>query len=144
VINREIIGSLEIAHKLGAKLIVVKGHSSCGAVGLALANEAANSVGSITGKIRRAVEDCGCGAHGTKGGHADGKAMLDQVARQNVENSLADIIEGSAFLREKITRCEMGLVGAFHDIATSTVHFGELVMPSDFDRYRRGAVSLAA
>jgi len=142
VINREIIGSLEIAHKLGAKLIVVKGHSSCGAVGLALANEAANSVGSITGKIRRAVDDCGCGAHAPTG--ADGKKVLDQVARRNVENSLADIIEGSAFLREKITRGEMGLVGAFHDIATSTVHFGELVKSSDFDRYRRDAANLAA
>lgn len=142
VINREIIGSLEIAHKLGAKLIVVKGHSSCGAVGLALANEAANSVGSITGKIRRAVDDCGCGGHVPTG--ADGKKVLDQVARQNVENSLADIIEGSAFLREKITRGEMGLVGAFHDIATSTVHFGELVKSSDFDRYRRDAANLAA
>jgi len=142
VINREIIGSLEIAHKLGAKLIVVKGHSSCGAVGLALANEAANSVGSITGKIRRAVDDCGCGAHAPQG--ADAKKVLDQVARQNVQNSLADIIEGSAFLREKITRGEMGLVGAFHDIATSTVHFGELVKSSDFDRYRRDAANLAA
>jgi len=142
VINREIIGSLEIAHKLGAKLIVVKGHSSCGAVGLALANEAANSVGSITGKIRRAVEDCGCGAHAPTG--ADGKKMLDQVARQNVENSLADIIEGSAFLRERITRGEMGLVGAFHDIATSTVHFGELVKSSEFDRYRRDSAPLTA
>jgi carbonic anhydrase len=142
VINREIIGSLEIAHKLGAKLIVVKGHSSCGAVGLALANEAANSVGSITGKIRRAVDDCGCGAHVPTG--AEGKKVLDQVARQNVENSLADIIEGSAFLREKITRGEMGLVGAFHDIASSTVHFGELVQPSDFDRYRRDPANLAA
>ena len=142
VINREIIGSLEIAHKLGAKLIVVKGHSSCGAVGLALANEAANSVGSITGKIRRAVDDCGCGAHVPTG--ADGKKVLDQVARQNVENSLADIIEGSAFLREKITRGEMGLVGAFHDIASSTVHFGELVKSSDFDRYRRDPANLAA
>jgi carbonic anhydrase len=142
VINREIIGSLEIAHKLGAKLIVVKGHSSCGAVGLALANEAANSVGSITGKIRRAVDDCGCGAHVPTG--AEGKKVLDQVARRNVENSLADIIEGSAFLREKITRGEMGLVGAFHDIATSTVHFGELVKSSDFDRYRRDPANLAA
>ncbi|RYE80919.1 MAG: carbonic anhydrase [Oxalobacteraceae bacterium] len=142
VINREIIGSLEIAHKLGAKLIVVKGHSSCGAVGLALANEAANSVGSITGKIRRAVDDCGCGAHVPTG--AEGKKVLDQVARRNVENSLADIIEGSAFLREKITRGEMGLVGAFHDIATSTVHFGELVKSSDFDRYRRDSANIAA
>jgi carbonic anhydrase len=140
VISREIIGSLEIAHKLGAKLIVVKGHSSCGAIGLALKNEAAHSVGAITGKIRKAVEECRCGAQ-----HAPaGQALLEQVTRRNIENSLAEIINGSAFLRERIARGEMGLVGAYHDIATRTVHFGELVTSDDFDRYRGPGTDLAA
>jgi carbonic anhydrase len=40
---------------------------------------------------------------------------------------------GSAFLRERIARGEMGLVGAYHDIATRTVQFGELVKPDDMD-----------
>lgn len=129
VISREIIGSLEIAHKLGAKLIVVKGHSSCGAIGLALQNEKGHSVGAITGKIRKAIDDCQCGAQ-----HAPtGQAMLEQVTRRNIENSLDEIIAGSAFLRERIARGEMGLVGAYHDIATRTVHFGELVTPDRID-----------
>jgi carbonic anhydrase len=125
VISREIIGSLEIAHKLGAKLIVVKGHSSCGAIGLALQNEGAHSVGAITGKIRKAIEDCQCGAHHPP----EGQALLEQVTRRNIENSLQEIMAGSAFLRERIARGEMGLVGAYHDIATRTVQFGELVPP---------------
>jgi carbonic anhydrase len=129
VISREIIGSLEIAHKLGAKLIVVKGHSSCGAIGLALQNEKGHSVGAITGKIRKAIDDCQCGAQ-----HAPtGLAMLEQVTRRNIENSLDEIIAGSAFLRERIARGEMGLVGAYHDIATRTVQFGELVTPDRID-----------
>jgi carbonic anhydrase len=129
VISREIIGSLEIAHKLGAKLIVVKGHSSCGAIGLALQNEKGHSVGAITGKIRKAIDDCQCGAQ-----HAPaGQALLEQVTRRNIENSLDEIIAGSAFLRERIARGEMGLVGAYHDIATRTVHFGELVTPDRID-----------
>jgi carbonic anhydrase len=129
VISREIIGSLEIAHKLGAKLIVVKGHSSCGAIGLALQNEKGHSMGAITGKIRKAIDDCQCGAQ-----HAPtGQAMLEQVTRRNIENSLDEIIAGSAFLRERIARGEMGLVGAYHDIATRTVHFGELVTPERID-----------
>ena len=127
VISREIIGSLEIAHKLGAKLIVVKGHSSCGAIGLALQNEGAHSMGAITGKIRKAVDQCRCGAHHPP----EGKAMLEAVTRRNIENSLDEIIAGSAFLRERIARGEMGLVGAYHDIATRTVHFGELVSLDD-------------
>jgi len=129
VISREIIGSLEIAHKLGAKLIVVKGHSSCGAIGLALQNEKGHSMGAITGKIRKAIDDCQCGAQ-----HAPtGQGMLEQVTRRNIENSLDEIIAGSAFLRERIARGEMGLVGAYHDIATRTVHFGELVTPDRID-----------
>jgi carbonic anhydrase len=127
VISREIIGSLEIAHKLGAKLIVVKGHSSCGAIGLALQNEGAHSVGAITGKIRRAIDDCQRGAHPPP----EGQALLEQVTRRNIENSLEEILAGSAFLRERVARGEMGLVGAYHDIATRTVHFGELVMLDD-------------
>jgi carbonic anhydrase len=127
VISREIIGSLEIAHKLGAKLIVVKGHSSCGAIGLALQNEKGHSMGAITGKIRKAIDDCQCGAQ-----HAPaGQAMLEQVTRRNIENSLDEIIAGSAFLRERIARGEMGLVGAYHDIATRSVQFGELVTLDD-------------
>jgi carbonic anhydrase len=133
VINREIIGSLEIAHKLGARLIVVKGHSSCGAVGLAMKNEDAHSIGAITGKIQAAVRQCGCGAAHEP---ADPKAAIDRVARQNVENSLATIIHSSAYLRERIAHGEMGLVGAYHDITTRTVTFGELVTGENIDRYQ--------
>lgn len=133
VINREIVGSLEIAHKLGARLIVVKGHSSCGAVGLAMKNEDAHSIGAITGKIQAAIRQCGCGEPHAP---ADPKAAVDRVARQNVENSLATIVNSSAYLRERIERGEMGLVGAYHDIATRTVTFGELVTGENIDRYQ--------
>ncbi|TWI69883.1 carbonic anhydrase [Pseudoduganella lurida] len=132
VINQEIIGSLEIAHKLGAKLIVVKGHSSCGAIGLALQNVDAHSIGTITGKIQPSIRHCQCGTHPAP----SGKVLLEDVTRQNVENSLAEVLAGSAFLRGCIERGEMGLVGAYHDIASRTVEFGELVTPERFDRYR--------
>jgi carbonic anhydrase len=138
IISPEIIGSLEIAHKLGAKLIVVKGHSSCGAIGLALQNEAAHSVGAITGKIQKAIQDCACSVHHAP---ADRKAMLEEVTRRNVDNSLAEIIAGSAFLRERIARGEMGLVGAYHDIATRNVDFGELVMPDEVERHHGTAMA---
>lgn len=126
IINHDIIGSLEIAAKLGAKLIVVKGHSSCGAVGLALQDEHAHSFGAIPSKIRRAIPSCAAALP-----HAapTGKAMLDQVARRNVDNSLTDILEGSAYLRERIEAGEIGLVGAYHDIGAKSVHFGALVTP---------------
>jgi len=130
VISREIIGSLEIAAKLGAKLIVVKGHSSCGAIGLAMQQEGSHSIGAITGKIQWAIHQCG------EHSHLGDKELRDRVARHNVENSLAEIIDGSEFLRAAIRRGEIGLVGAFHDIASRNVAFGELVAPDTFDPQR--------
>ncbi|MET0265939.1 MAG: SulP family inorganic anion transporter [Duganella sp.] len=131
VISREIIGSLEIAAKLGAKLIVVKGHSSCGAIGLAMQQEGAHSIGAITSKIQWSVQQC-CAS----GDHLPDAELRDRIARLNVENSLAEIINGSESLRGAIRRGEIGLVGAFHDIASCKVEFGELVTPDTFDRER--------
>lgn len=139
VISREIIGSLEIAAKLGAKLIVVKGHSSCGAIGLAMQNEHAHSIGAITGKIQLAIHQCAA-THGDPGG----KELRDRIARQNIENSLAEILEGSDYLSACIRRGEIGLVGAYHDIAARTVLFGELVRPDSFGRGRPLGNDLAA
>lgn len=131
VINRDIIGSLEIASKLGAKLIVIKGHSHCGAVGLAVQDVKAHNIGAITEKIQVAVEQCQC-ASALHHGH-DHKLDIEQVTRQNVENSLAQVIAGSEYLREQIARGEMGLIGAYYDIGTGEVQFGKLVKPEAFD-----------
>jgi carbonic anhydrase len=130
VINRDIIGSLEIASKLGAKLIVIKGHSHCGAVGLAVQNVQSHNIGAITGKIQVAVEQCRCSSahHGD-----DCKLDVEQVTRQNIENSLAEVIAGSEYLRGCIARGEMGLIGAYYDIGTGEVQFGKLVTPEMFD-----------
>jgi MFS superfamily sulfate permease-like transporter len=131
VINRDIIGSLEIAHKLGAKLIVVKGHSNCGAVGLAVKNVHDHNIGAITGKIQVAVEQCRCSS--AHHGSADCTIDLEQVTKQNIENSLAEVIAGSEYLRERISRGDMGLIGAYYDIGTGEVQFGKLVKPETFD-----------
>jgi carbonic anhydrase len=139
VISREIIGSLEIAAKLGAKLIVVKGHSSCGAIGLAMQNEHAHSIGAITGKIQLAIHQCSA-SHAGLGS----KEMRDQVARQNIENSVAEIVSGSDYLSACIQRGEIGLVGAYHDIAARTVLFGDLVTSETLPRYRAAQSHRAA
>lgn len=139
VISREIIGSLEIAAKLGAKLIVVKGHSSCGAIGLAMQNEHAHSIGAITGKIQLAIHQCSA-SHAGLGS----KEMRDQIARQNIENSVAEVVRDSEYLTGCIARGEIGLVGAYHDIAARTVLFGELVNAETLPRYRTAKAHRAA
>jgi MFS superfamily sulfate permease-like transporter len=136
IISREIVGSLEIAAKLGAKLIVVKGHSSCGAIGLALANEHQHSMGAITSKIQKAIHQCGCTAEQIA---SKNPRVMEQITRQNVQNSLMEILASSSFLRDRLERGEIGLVGAYHDIAARQVIFGDMVKPEQFDGDRAAA-----
>jgi carbonic anhydrase len=133
IISREIVGSLEIAAKLGAKLIVVKGHSSCGAIGLALANEHQHSMGSITSKIQKAIHQCGCTPEQIA---TRNPRVMEEITRQNVQNSLMEILGSSSFLRQRLERAEIGLVGAYHDIAARRVIFGDMVRPEEFDGYQ--------
>ena len=103
-----------------------------------MANEHAHSIGAITGKIQMAIHQCA--GHGAAGS----KELRDQIARQNIENSLAEVINGSEYLRGCIQRGEMGLVGAYHDIAARTVQFGDLVTGDKVQRYRSSDSDLAA
>ena len=126
IISPEILGSLEIAvDKLGVKLIVVKGHSRCGAVATTLKPHAADeNLTAITSKIRRAVVACGCADQDYTTVDA---ATVERITQQNIENSIADILALSPYLRERIASKEVGLVGAYLDISNGQVEFGELV-----------------
>ena len=85
IINPEIIGSLEIAvKKLGAKLIVVKGHSSCGAVALSLANVMDDNMHTITSKIQKVAVQCGCYP---KPENATDSEIMEKVTKENAHNS---------------------------------------------------------
>jgi hypothetical protein len=64
IINKEILGSIEFAcEEIGTKLIVVLGHSNCGAVTYAISSKGEGNVTSITSKIEKAVHDCKCDSH---------------------------------------------------------------------------------
>ena len=110
VINTDIIGSLEIAvAKLGAKLIVVKGHSKCGAVALSLADVKGENMGAITEKIQKAAVQCGCFP---KDPDANEAVVMERVTKKNVTNSMEDILNNSPYLKQRIEAGEVGIVGA--------------------------------
>jgi carbonic anhydrase len=117
IISPEIFGSLEIAvEKLGAKLIVVKGHSNCGAVSLSLKNCKHGNIGVITDKIQRAIHQCDPATEN----------YVESVTKQNVLNSIEDVLNSSPSLRAKVANNEIGIVSAYHDIATGKVCFGDI------------------
>lgn len=131
IITKEIIGSIEIAcSKLGAKLIVVKAHSHCGAVTLAMNDVSDFSMGSITSKIKTIAQKMGL--FPLK--HDDTDVFsIEQVARQNSIEGVQEIISQSPYLSEKISRGELGIVSAYHNISTGEVQFDALMIGTQAD-----------
>jgi carbonic anhydrase len=124
IVTPEVIGSLEISvKKLGAKLIVVKGHSNCGAVAIAMQNVMEDSMHTVTTKIQAVAKNCGCYPMPE---NMNTNTVLEKVGRLNTENSVADILSQSPYIREKVERKEIGIVSAYHDISTGKVTFEQM------------------
>lgn len=128
VINEDIIGSSEFGCKIvGAKVILVLGHTQCGAIMGAVQNVSLGHLEFITKKIRRSLnsitfEDVGEGDH------------YRRVTRSNVFQSIQDLRQQSPILREMELRNEIQIVGGLYDVASGVVDFfsGESKDDSDF------------
>lgn len=120
IINEEILGSIEFAcQKIGTKLIVVLGHSNCGAVTYAIGNKGTGNVTSITSKIAKAVHDCNCDSEALKAN----PALLDKVIKANTTNSIAEILSDSPYLKEQIDSGKVKIVSGFYDTTNGLVLF---------------------
>ena len=118
VVNDDELGSLEYAVSVGTKLIVVLGHTSCGAVKGAIDGAQLGHLTGLLAKIHPAVEDARCG---------DGKdaVCVTKVAEKNVVHALKEIRERSAYLAKALDDGKIALVGAMYDLATGKVTFLE-------------------
>jgi carbonic anhydrase len=116
VVNDDELGSLEYAVSVGTKLIVVLGHTSCGAVKGAIDEAELGHLTGLLAKIRPAVEAARCS-------DAKNAACVDGVARKNVEHSIKEIRERSPYLAKHLDEGKLGLVGAMYDLATGEVTF---------------------
>ncbi|HEX5067004.1 MAG TPA: carbonic anhydrase family protein [Myxococcota bacterium] len=118
VVNDDELGSLEYAVKVGAKLIVVLGHTSCGAVKGAIDGVEMGNLTGLLAKIQPAVAKADC--HDS---HDD--ACVTKVAVENVRLALSQIRERSPYLAEQIDAGTVGLVGALYDVGSGKVAFLE-------------------
>ena len=131
IITQEIIGSLEIAClKLGAKLIVVKAHSLCGAVTLAMNDFKEHSTGSITSKIKHIAEEMNVFPLKHDGNDEE---VIEKVSRKNAIEGVQEILTLSPYLADKISKGELGIVSAYHDISTGEVMFDPMLIGSQTD-----------
>jgi carbonic anhydrase len=118
VVNDDELGSLEYAVKVGTKLVVVLGHTSCGAVKGAIDDVQLGHLTGLLAKIRPAVQAAQCS-------NAKDEACVTKVAERNVRQSLKDIRERSSYLAKHLDEGKVGLVGAMYDVTTGTVTFLE-------------------
>lgn len=131
IISQEIIGSLEIAcSKLGAKLIVVKAHSHCGAVTLSMNDVKEHSMGTITSKIKYVAEQIGAFPLMHDGSD---DAVIEKVSKQNAIEGVQEILALSPYLAEKVSKGELGIVSAYHDISTGEVEFDRMISGTHAD-----------
>ena len=117
IVNEDILGSIEYAVKyVGSKLLVVLGHTSCGAV-----NSAVKGVqdGHITGLLSRIQPSISRAQLKTSAECKHG----DKVVYANVENSLQEVISLSPIVNEMFGSGKIGLVGAVYNVENGQVDF---------------------
>jgi carbonic anhydrase len=118
--NDDILGSMEFACKLaGAKVVLVMGHTACGAIKGAIDNAQLGNLTGLLGKIRPAV--AATKYQGERS--ASNYGFVDAVARTNVELTMADIRRRSSVLADLEKSGAIKIVGAMYNLDTGAVEF---------------------
>jgi carbonic anhydrase len=123
IVNTDILGSMEFACNIaGSKLIVVLGHSKCGAIKGACDNLQLGNLSTLLNKIQPAVYFERRTMENRDSTNAD---FVANVTRIQVKRSVETIVEQSVVLREMIEKEEIALIGAIYDVETGAVEFLE-------------------
>ena len=121
IVNTDILGSMEFACKVaGSKLIVVLGHTKCGAVKGACDHVEMGNLTELLSKIQPAVYQ---EKTTTKDRSSKNATFVENVSEINVKRNVKNIIERSFVLEQMIENGEIGIVGAMHNIETGEVSF---------------------
>ena len=120
-VNEDILGSMEFGCKVsGAKLILVLGHESCGAIKSAIDEVKLGNITSMLAKIRPAVAQSQ-DFNGEK--KTSDAGFVEYVAKNNVRNTIQAILKNSPILKEMADKGEIKVVGAYYDLKTGAVTF---------------------
>ena len=124
-VNEDILGSMEFACKLaGTKLIVVLGHTACGAVKGACDDAKLGNLTSMLAKIKPAVEAVKS-PEDQNLRNSSNIEFVNNVAAKNVQLTIDRIVNESDVLAEMQTNGEIKIVGGMYDIHSGAVTFYE-------------------
>ena len=122
VVNEDVLGSMEFACQVaGSKLIVVLGHTKCGAVKGACHRVRLGHLTGLLNKIGPAVHEVEC-AGGTDLAAAD---FVERVALENTRQQMRAILERSPILEHLFKEGRIGIVGGMYSVETGEVTFFE-------------------
>lgn len=135
VLSRKILGSIEYACAVaGAKLVLVMGHTRCGAVTAAVdlmrqGGSAAEATGCdhvehVLEDLRKAIDPKGCRAL-DYASTEEKQAFVNRTARENVLLTMRAIPQQSGTLARLLEQGRIIVVGAMYDVATGTIEFIE-------------------
>ena len=118
--NADILGSMEFACKLsGAKVVLVMGHTACGAIKGAIDNAELGNLTGLLAKIKPAVAATAYTGERTSKNYA----FVDAVARKNVEITMANIRKGSPVLAGMESAGAIKIAGAMYNLESGVVDF---------------------
>ena len=122
-VNEDILGSMEFACKLaGTKLILVLGHTACGAVKGACDHARLGNLTALINKIEPAVEAVIEPKEESQRNSSNIK-FVNSVAEKNVEMTISNIRSSSPVLAEMEEQGSIKIIGGMYDIDTGIVHF---------------------
>jgi carbonic anhydrase len=119
IVNDDILGSMEYACKVaGSKLIVVLGHSRCGAIKGACDHVEMGHLTGLLEKIKPSMEKAN---HAGEDLHSD--SYPEKVAHVNVLHSMNEILERSSIISQLFREGKIGIVGGMYSVESGRVHF---------------------
>jgi carbonic anhydrase len=120
IINEDVLGSIEYGCKVaGSKIVVVLGHTKCGAVTAACNNVELGNITPLLAKIKPAVDSFREGNEKVEG------ELIEKVAVENVRLSKQKILLNSPILKEMYDNGEIDIVGASYDVETGKIVYFE-------------------
>lgn len=121
ILNEDILGSMEFATKVvGSKIIVVLGHSKCGAVKGACDNVELGNLTTLLNKIKPAVDG---EKTTTENRNSKNTEFVEKVATLNVHYTIDRIRKESSIIKELEDAGEIKIVGGMYDVESGVVDF---------------------
>ncbi len=118
IVNEDILGSMEYACKVaGSKIVVVMGHTKCGAVTAACNHVELGNVTSLLNKIKPVVEVVSPDFPEVN------DEMIEEVSYLNVKRSIEQITKGSPILAKMEEEGEIEIVGSIYNVSNGLVKF---------------------